>query len=153
MTIHLSSYFVYRHLFYINNVPTVGELSLLLNCFYVIQNSKQEPPTVVQTCFKYCFYFLYSNKLIWGAALLCGGNNSTISSFFVLRWLSIRNELGQPQIAPRVVNKDAHHQNAFCHSYLWHMLHRGRAYQNGYLNYFGRPALPAFGGKCTISIT
>ena len=31
----------------------------------------------------------YSNKLIWGGARLCGGNNSTTSLFFVLRWLSI----------------------------------------------------------------
>ena len=33
-----------------------------------------------------CFY---SNRLIWGGALLCGSNDSTTSSFFVLRWLSI----------------------------------------------------------------
>ena len=59
---------------------------LLLNCFHIIQNSKQAPPTVVQTSFEYCFY---SNRLIWGGALLCGGNNSTTSSFFVFRWLSI----------------------------------------------------------------
>jgi len=31
----------------------------------------------------------YSNRLIWGGARLYGGNNSTTSSFFVFRWLSI----------------------------------------------------------------
>ena len=35
---------------------------------------------------KNCFY---SNRLTWGGALLYGGNNSTTSSFFVFRWLSI----------------------------------------------------------------
>jgi len=29
---------------------------LLINCFYVIQYSKQAPPTVVQTSFEHCFY-------------------------------------------------------------------------------------------------
>jgi hypothetical protein len=35
---------------------------------------------------KNCFY---SNKLIWGVARLCRGSNSTTSSFFVFRCLSI----------------------------------------------------------------
>jgi hypothetical protein len=100
MTKHLSLYFVYRHPFYINNVPTVGKLTLLLNCLRVIQNSKKAPPTVEQTSFavdkggvhisfEYCFYFFYSNRLIWGGARLCGDNNSTTSSCFVFRRLSI----------------------------------------------------------------
>jgi hypothetical protein len=62
---------------------------LLINCFHVIQNSKQGPPAVLQTSFAYDDERLYSNKHIWGGARLCGGNSSTTSSFFVFRWLSI----------------------------------------------------------------
>jgi hypothetical protein len=31
---------VYRHPFYMDNIPTAGELSLLLNCFHKIQNKR-----------------------------------------------------------------------------------------------------------------
>ena len=59
-------------------------------------------------------------------------------------------QAGQPQVALRVVNKDVHHQNAFCHSYLRHIRHRGRAYENGYLNDFGHPALRPSGASLRL---
>lgn len=40
----------------------------------------------------------------------------------------IGNEFGQLKVTRRVVNKDVHHQNAFCHPYLRQIHHRGRAY-------------------------
>jgi hypothetical protein len=59
-------------------------------------------------------------------------------------------QAGQPQVARSVVNKDVHHQNAFCHSHLRHIRHRGRAYENGYLKDFGRHALRLFGASLRL---
>jgi hypothetical protein len=72
MTIHLASYFVYRHPFYINNVPTVGELSLLLNCFYVIHNSKQAPPLLCKPVLNSAFISLIQTDLSEAALYFVG---------------------------------------------------------------------------------
>ncbi|MFT6988021.1 MAG: hypothetical protein ACJAT7_003887 [Psychromonas sp.] len=36
---------------------------LLINCFYIIQNSKQAPSTVVQSSSKYCFCLFIQTDL------------------------------------------------------------------------------------------
>jgi hypothetical protein len=72
MTIHIATYFVYRHPFYINNVPTFGEMSLLLNCFYVNNYSKQATPTVVQNSLNSAFISFIQKDLSEAALYFVG---------------------------------------------------------------------------------
>ena len=62
---------------------------LLINCFYLIQNSRQAPPAVMQTSFAYDGERLLFKQTYLKRCSTFGGNNSTTSSFFVFRWLSI----------------------------------------------------------------
>jgi hypothetical protein len=83
-----SFFFVYQSIIFLREWKSVI-FRLLINCFYVIQNSRQAPPAVVQTSFAYDDERLLFKQAYLRRCLTLWGNNTTTSSFFVFRWLSI----------------------------------------------------------------